>query len=330
MGASKTKTTSDRAAQGHWLVLFHQIPPKPDYLRVKIGRRLARIGAVALKNTVYVLPPNDGTIEDFQWVLREVVAAGGDATLVRAHLMEGLSDAQVEAMFRSARDADYAAVLEDGRALERALITAHGGDEVRALEGELARLERRMEEIATIDFFEAPGRRKAAAFIGSARERLRQQSADCVLAPAERRSYRGRVWVTRAGIHVDRIASAWLVRRFIDTDAVFKFAPAKGYKPGEQELRFDMYEAEFSHEGDMCTFEVLCRRFALADRGLHSIAEVIHDIDLKDSKYGRPETSGITAQITGLTLAHHKDEARLERGCELFDQLFAYFSRRPP
>jgi hypothetical protein len=142
------------------------------------------------------------------------------------------------------------------------------------------------------------------------------------------RWYRGRVWVTRAGIHVDRIASAWLIRRFIDPEARFKFVPAKGYVPQPNELRVDMFQAEFSREGDSCTFEVLCQRMALKEPGLRALADVIHDIDLKDAKFSRPETDGVSAQIAGIALLYRDDDARLARGSELCDQLLAYYARK--
>jgi len=139
---------------------------------------------------------------------------------------------------------------------------------------------------------------------------------------------RGRTWVTRIGVHVDRIASAWLIRRFIDPEAKFKFVAPKGYAALADELRFDMFEAEFSHEGDRCTFEVLCTGFALDAPGLRAIAELVHDIDLKDGKFARPEVAGLAAQIAGLALLHREDETRLARGAELFDELLTYFARK--
>src|SRR6267378_8706615 len=102
-----------------WLLLIHQIPPKPDYFRVKIWRRLQRIGAVAIKNSVYVLPKSDQTLEDFQWIVREIVEGGGDASLCEAGFVEGLSDGQIEALFRAARDADYAAIADEARGIEK-------------------------------------------------------------------------------------------------------------------------------------------------------------------------------------------------------------------
>src|SRR6266849_5585140 len=102
-----------------WLLLIHQIPPKPDYFRVKIWRRLQRVGAVAIKNSVYVLPKNDQTLEDFQWTVREITEGGGDAWICEAGFVEGISSEQVEVLFRAARDADYAAISEEAKELAR-------------------------------------------------------------------------------------------------------------------------------------------------------------------------------------------------------------------
>jgi hypothetical protein len=138
----------------------------------------------------------------------------------------------------------------------------------------------------------------------------------------------GRVWVTRQGLHVDRIASAWLIRRFIDPQGRFKFVPAKGYVPQADEVRFDMFEAEFTHEGDRCTFEVLLARVGLADPALTTIGEIVHDIDLKDGKFGRDETSGIARLIEGVAMLSKDDGQRLERGATVFDDLYESFRRK--
>jgi hypothetical protein len=308
--------------------LFHQIPPNPAYLRVKIGRRLSRIGAVALKNTVYALPRTEAAIEDLQWIRGEIVAGGGDATIVEAQLLEGLDDGDVESLFRAARDHDYEALAADARAVLGSLRKVRLDEaDGRAVEAEVARIENRLEEIAAIDFFSASGREAVGALLETLRARTRPERRTVAQA-AENESPRGRTWVTRAGVHVDRIASAWLIRRFIDSEARFKFVSAKGYVPEPGELRFDMFEAEYSHEGDNCTFETLCRRFRVEAPGLAALAEIVHDIDVKDAKFGRAETAGVAAQIAGLALRHRDDEARLAQGGELFEQLLVYFSRK--
>ena len=312
-----------------WLLLIHQIPPKPDYLRVKIWRRLQRVGAIPIKNSVYVLPFGDRALEDFQWIIREVVAAGGDASMCEARFVDGLSDEHIEAMFHAARDADYADVAAHARRLADALRKAGEADKV-DVAGDAERLRRRLAEVTDIDFLDAPGREAAEAALRSLHDRLHPPTPAVDAEPRVRaEDYRRRTWVTRTGIHVDRMASAWLIRRFIDADARFKFVPAKGYKPHRDELRFDMFEAEFTHEGDACTFEVMLDRFGLRkDPGLAHIAEVVHELDVRDGKFERADAVGVGQMIAGICLAHRDDEARLARAFALLDDLYQYFRRR--
>ncbi|HKW94787.1 MAG TPA: Chromate resistance protein ChrB, partial [Methylomirabilota bacterium] len=110
-----------QSATNRWVLLIHQIPPKPDYFRVKVGRRLQRLGAVAIKNSVYVLPRSDETVEDFQWQRREIVAGGGEASVCEASFVDGLSDPEIEALFRSARDEDYREIVAEVQGLLKAL-----------------------------------------------------------------------------------------------------------------------------------------------------------------------------------------------------------------
>lgn len=233
-------------------MLIHQVPPKPDYLRVKVRRRLQRIGAVPVKSTVYVLESTAEALEDLQWVRSEIVELGGTALICEVTFVAGITDEEVAAMVRA----------EAGETLD---------------EGE-ARAER--------------------------------------VEP-------GRTWVTRTGVHVDRMASAWLIRRFIDPQARFRFVPARGYRPKSGELRFDMYEAEYTHEGERCTFQTLVRRFGVSDAALEAIGQIVRDIDCKAERFARPETAGVASLIRGIVNLHSTDEARVERGADAFDQLYA-------
>ncbi|HSK29564.1 MAG TPA: chromate resistance protein ChrB domain-containing protein [Candidatus Limnocylindria bacterium] len=316
-----------------WLLLFHQIPPKPNYFRVKIWRRLQKLGAVAVKNSIYVLPKSDQGQEDFQWVLREIVEGGGEATLCEARLVEGLTDQQIEELFRAARSADYRQLADDCRRIAKNLSPRRADKETDGVQAnlELERLQRRLAEVVAIDFFGAPGQAAAQGLVTELESRLRGMSDgknDTVSMTPSLEYPRGRTWVTRQGIHVDRMASAWLIRRFIDAEARFKFVPAKGYKLLAGELRFDMFDAEFTHEGDRCTFEILLRRFALTDKALHTVAEIVHDIDLKDQKFARQETVGMDHLIAGIAMGHKDDAARLERAAAVFDDLYEYFKNK--
>ena len=318
-------TTSERP----WLLLIHQIPPKPDYLRVKIGRRLQRLGAVPVKKSVYVLPARPQSLEDFQWVRTEIIDGGGDASICAADFVDGLTDEQIIALFRGARDGDYAALAAAARAVRAALRRRDPHADGRSVrpEDQVARLKKRFAGVAAIDFFRAPGR-------AMAEEALRTVSAAVMPARGQENPLgvvaaappRGRTWVTRQGIFVDRIASAWLIRRFIDRDARFKFVDPAAFRPAAGELRFDMFDGEFTHEGERCTFETLLHRFRMDDPALHAIGEIVHDIDLRDDKFGRAEAAGIERVLSGVAAGYADDDARLERGSLMFDDLYAVYA----
>ncbi|MGO4125258.1 chromate resistance protein ChrB domain-containing protein [Inquilinus sp. YAF38] len=318
-------TDDARPAEQRWLLLIHQLPTKPAYFRVKIWRRLQGIGAVAVKNTVYALPANAETQEDFEWLLKEIVEGGGEAMVCEARLVDGLSDGQVRALFDAARDEDYDALIKDARALSAKLVATTAQDETAELPGQVRRLRKRLMEIAAIDFFGATGRLSAESLIAGLEARITEDKDMTEEQPQAATNLIGRVWVTRQGVHVDRIACAWLIRRFIDPDAVIRFVPGKDYVPKPGELRFDMFDGEITHEGDRCSFEVLLGRAGLIDPALQSIAEIVHDIDLKDGKFGREEAIGIGHLIAGVAMANKDDEQRVAQGAPIFDNLYQYF-----
>ena len=321
---AKVETMDD---QVRWLLLIHQLPAKPAYQRVKTWRRLQSLGAVAIKNAVHALPAGEQAQEDFEWLLREVRDGGGEALICEARLVDGLSDEEVQAMFNAARGADYDALAQEARGLGEAL----DRPDIRT---RLARLKASVGQTVAIDFFGANGRETVDGLIAGLEAQLGEEEAmgrakdDGVPVVAGLGALTNRVWVTRQGVYVDRIASAWLIRRFIDPDARFRFVRAKGHIPQDDELRFDMFEAEFTHEGDRCTFEVLLTRLDLNDKALTAIAEIVHDIDLKDTKFGREETGGIAHLITGLCQSSKDDAQRLARGAAVFDDLYEYFRKR--
>jgi hypothetical protein len=311
-----TKTRTEEPA--NWLLLLHQLPAKPAYARVKLWRRLQALGAVAVKNAVYALPAGPQAQEDFEWVLKEITEAGGEGMIVEARLIDGMSDDAVRALFNTAREADWRALAKEIRALET-------ND---AAPAQVARLRAEAARIAAIDLFGANGREDVEARLAT----LSAPSLSSALSPRPPNPLvpaTAHVWVTRRDVHVDRIASAWLIRRFIDPEATFKFVQTKGYRPQPRELRFDMFEAEFTHEGDRCTYEVLLLRAGLKDAALAAIGEIVHDIDLKDAKFAREEATGIARLIDGLAASGMQDAQRLERGAALFDDLYAYFRGKP-
>ena len=322
-----------QASVDRWLLLIHQLPAKPAYFRVKIWRRLQALGAVAVKNAVYALPANEQTQEDFEWLLREISEGGGEAMLCEARLIEGLSDREVRALFNRARDEDYDAIARDARCLGAELGDEPPPEKRVEVKGQLARLRHRLAQTVGIDFFggdrRVPVEGLLADLEGRVAEPASEEPSEGLSTDADAfQAMRGRTWVTRQGVYVDRIASAWLIRRFLDPEARFKFVAAKGYEPAPGELRFDMFEAEFTHQGDRCTFEVLLEQAGMDDSALRAIAEIVHDIDLKDAKFGRDEAAGIASLIAGIARAHPNDEERLAQGVAVFEHLYASFGHR--
>lgn len=309
-----------------WLLLIHAIPPKPEYLRVKVARRLARVGAVPVKNSVYVLPRSEEALEDFQWVLREVQAGGGECAIGEVAFVGGLTDEGVERLFRDARGGDYAGITAEAARLREAAENDRGAATRRGpLATEIARLRRRCGEVQAIDFFHAEGGADADVAIG-ALERMLENTLSTRADGRGRTvtsSLRGRTWVTRRGIKVDRISSAWLIRRFIDPEARFRFVDADGFVPADGELRFDMFDAEYTHDGPRCTFETLVHRFELDDAALAALGEIVHDIDFKERAFDRAETPGFARLVDGLVASHAADEDRLRHGAVVLDTLYA-------
>ena len=308
-------------ATTRWLLLTHQLPPSPAYFRVRIRRRLAGLGAVPVRNAVYALPATDATREDFEWLVREIVGDGGEATLCEAVFIDGETDERLRAAFDAERSTAYRAIVDEADGMRGASVDP--ADARATLEA----LKRRLREAQARDFFHARGRAEAENAVSILEMELSTAAKEGEMAGEERTIERvsGRTWVTRRGARVDRIASSWLIRRFVDPEARFKFVDPEGYQPAPGELRFDMFEGEFTHEGEQCTFETLVRRFGLSDPALRAISEIVHDIDLKEERFGRAETAGVASMIHGITTTVEQDLERLRRGGELLDGLYAHF-----
>lgn len=333
MGRATRKRSGgkDSANTPRWYLLIHQLPPEPLYLRAKIRQRLAKVGAVALKNAVYVLPLLEDCLEDFEWIGEEAVAGGGEAYVCKADFRDEKTNAALVERFRRERDADYAALIQSIRDWTRKARRRSGANPPEEdLPSRLARSRRRFDEIARIDFFRAKGRAEAERLLGGLERSIPSGRG----AGRQKRSHvpelSNRTWVTRKGIKVDRIASAWLVRRFLDARVRFRFIEPGRETARSGETTFDMVGGDFTHEADRCTFETLCFRAGLKDPALVPIAEIVHEIDLKDGEFGRPETRGIERLLTGIINACARDEERLDRGFALFDELYESFRRKKP
>jgi len=332
------KTKNKQTGQ-EWILLIHQLPPKPTNLRVRIWRKLQKLGAVAIKNSVYVLPATEQTHEDFQWLKQEIESAGGEAAVFRAGSVEGATDEEIVAAFRVARDEEFAVLAAEFDGLTGAIREQSRGKHLSAgrlssHEAEIDKLHTELERVAANDFFNADGRSAAfSAFErcqkvirsaqGPGRKASLSQTKGGTLAVSK---YQGQRWVTRRNLHIDRLASAWLIKQFIDKRPRFYFV-ADG-ETVEGAIPFDMFGAEFTHHGEDCTFETMLKQFGFAEtKGLREIGEIVHDIDLKDEKFHRLEAAGLNAIIDGLSKVLRDDRKLLQQASVVFDGLYALLSQ---
>ncbi|HET7265639.1 MAG TPA: chromate resistance protein ChrB domain-containing protein [bacterium] len=304
-----------------WLVFSYSLPSKArSSPRVAVWRRLRTLGAVSPKSGVYVLPGRPECMEAFQWLAQEVEDAKGEALLMHVDRFEGMSDQALVALFQGARRKDYEALSARVAEFRRSLKGARAGSG--GARDALAKLRREHAEVARIDFFESPGSTAVAAEL----DRLEQHLAPA--APSAGRveraaleTYRTARWVTRPQPHVDRLACVWLIRRFVNPRAVVRYAPAA--EPDE--VPFDVPGAAFGHHGNLCTFETMLRAFDLDDPGLRAVAEIVHEIDLRDGRFSRPEVAGADAILGGW--GGLGDAEREAHGVALFEGLYTSLAR---
>jgi hypothetical protein len=301
-----------------WLLLLFSLPTNRNTERVAVWRRLKKMGAVQIKTSTYLLPDESAQYEQFQWLAQQIRDYGGDSTLVRAQEIEGLTKDKVIAMFNDSRAKDYAAVrksLQSFMARQKKL-----GPELAA--AELERLSRQFREIRAVDFFDSPRGHDIAMLLRRAEGPRKTRQLETL----DRRQYQGKTWLTRPRPEIDRVGSAWLILKFIDRNPKFVFAPSADAVPDA--IPFDMLDAEFSHHANCCTFETLVRRFAISDKSVAKIGEMIHDADLDDARFQRVEAVGIDRVLKGWAKEGLSDEEILRRGFECFDALCVFLQRR--
>ena len=307
-----------------WLMLIVALPTHPSSLRVRAWRKLRALGAVALKNSVWVLPFSPERLERLQWLTQEIQKDRGEATLVRVDRLENLSEADVVRLFHQAREADYRALATRYRTSLRGLGRRARGVAAGRAADELARLGRELDRVRELDFFEAPGYQEVDRLRATADMHLRPPAPEPAAAPLP--DLRGRLWATRPRPHIDRLASAWLIRRFIDPDARFLFAPPAEFPP--EAVPFDVMGAELGHQGEDVTFETLLKRGGLDTPPLRALAEIVHEADLRDGRYDRPETDGVDLAVRGLAAAIKDDQELLAQALALFDGIYSVLEAR--
>jgi hypothetical protein len=306
-----------------WLLLVHQLAPRPTNLRVVVWRRLQHVGAVALRNSLYVLPNTTETREDFEWIKTEITSRGGQVSIFIARAVDGYTDDELEASFRTARTAEYRALIKDVTVLKKRLTGKRLPLSRMAIQRDIARVRERFHTLKATDFFGAAEAGEAQASV----ERLERMLQPERVAPIETkkldaRFFRRRVWVTRPRPGIDRMASAWLIRRFIAPDAKFAF----GSVTNRDQIPFDMPDVEFGHHGSECTYETLVQRFGVSDAAALRIGQLVHDLDLKESRYGVADAPTIGRLVEGLRQAAASDAELLEQGITMIEALYRSFT----
>ena len=297
-----------------WLLLLVRLPATHQAERVAIWRKLKKTGAVQIQTSTYVLPDDPARYETFQWLTQHIRDTGGDATLVRARDIEGLPNEELIALFNAARAKEYAALREQIRSL-----SSHSKRSSR-VGSKVDRVRKQFREIQQTDFFNCPRAQDVEMLLRKLEDAPSRESR---LAEAKPRDYRSKTWLTRPRPEIDRVGSAWLIRKFIDPKAKFIF----GTKMKPSVISFDMVDADFTHRGDDCTFETLIKSFRVQDKAAHRIGEMIHDADLEDAKFERNECIGIDRVFKGWAREGLSDQEILRRGFQCFDALYAFLRR---
>src|SRR6516162_30537 len=272
-----------------WLLLTFTLPTKRASQRVEIWRKLQRYGTVPLGNSGYLLPNNPSNEERFQWLATAIRKYGGDASVVHVESIDNLSKAQLIGRFSEARTREYQELIRELQAFSSKGVEGKTS-------GRLGRLRNRFQEIVEVDFFNSPLQVRVKELLEHAAS-LRGPASAAPNRKVNTKDYKGRLWVTRPKPGVDRSASAWLIRGFIDKNARFTFAPED--RIPKETVPFDMYHGGFGHRGDDCTFETLQKDFKIRDRQVKVISEIVHDADFADGKFGRKEGYGVDEILKG-------------------------------
>src|SRR5262245_12926090 len=312
--------------QNRWILLVLQLPAKPSIARVKTWRRLNQLGSISVKHSVYVLPNSTQAVEDFEWLRSEIQGMKGQASIFTAASIDGVEEREIIEQFQASRAEDYRLLRRDLAQLGPRRRRARGTDRLRAIR----QLRERLTEIRQIDFFSAPGSQEADRELSALERATATPAGRPALAATEldRKDYKRRLWITRPRPGVDRFASAWLIKRFIDPDARFDFATEASAR--DDAVSFDMYSTGFRHERDLCTFEVLQLRFGIDDAAVRRIGEIVHDLDLKEDRYRAPQAPAIGALVEGLRSGFADDHELLAQGIVLFEALYRGLEEEKP
>jgi len=307
-----THTTGEQSRHSPWLLLVFSLPASRASQRVEVWRKLQRYGVLPLQSSGYVLPNAPANQEKLEWLATAIRNYKGQASVVQVQAFDDLPEQKIKNLFVQARSKDYENLLRD---LKKLVALSPS----RRPTGQLARLGRRFHEITVIEFFKNPLRSRVEALLARIEES--DGAAPATNKRNKTRQYLNRVWITRTRPGIDRVSSAWLIRRFIDPKARFVFADDPANHPDA--IPFDMFSPQgFGHRGNDCTFETLCKHFAIRDARVRKIAQMVHDADLDDEKFGRIEAKGLDQVLNGWAGQGVADAELLRRGIDMIEGLY--------
>lgn len=316
-----------------WILFFYRVPSKPVSNRMRLWRRLIKTGAVQLKGTVYILPYTDEHYEFLQWLVSEIAGMKGEGAFARVKAIDTMDDAEIIVLFDRQRTDDYKAIGKALDDLERRLQSIPKGaktDITKRVREQFGAIVKDYEAVKRVDFFSSKEGERLAVSIKRVQTSIKtlsdsQSPKERPVGILSRRAvdYRGKTWITRKNPFIDRMASAWLIKRFIDQGASFAFvAEREMVAPDKGPVSFDIRGGEFTHTDDMCTFEVLIKSFGLRDSALKKIAGIVHDLDVKDEKFKAVEARGLEDILTGIRKTAKNDHEALKAGMQVFEMLY--------
>jgi len=318
----------DGSSKASWIFLIHQIPPAPDSFRVKVWRAIGKSGAIAVKNSVYALPDTASCAESFSNIAAEIRGGNGEAVLVRGTILEGLDIEQAVLAYNSAINGAYRKFSDELKRIERTFSAKKNQTPQKLMEVAhlLGRIESQINSLGKRNHYSAEGDTILRSLLAGIKHGLSSGTTEKVTGVLTAKTFnksdfKKRIWVTRAGLKVDRLASAWLIEREIDKGARFQFVDIDRYRHEPSHLRFDIFGGEFTHAGDLCTFEMLLKKFKISDPKLKTLSQIIHDLDIEDNQYQHPSTEGVRQLLQGIILMEKDDFSRKEKASLLFEQL---------
>lgn len=315
-----------------WLIFAYSLPGSNPKGRVKVWRKLSNIGALQLKSSFYILPMSDDNYEHLEWTAKEIEEMGGGAVFFKSEGIENMKDDEISALFNADRDSDYLKLEERIRKYETSLPeTGLNKDEIKkGLKREIKKLTKEFSSIKEIDFFSSGRAEKTFIHLQSLSKRLESMEkaveSTYITEPLKIKDYKGKTWITRKGPYIDRIASYWLIKRFIDNKARIRFVSASDVKKKEKgSIFFDIKGGDFTHKGDRVTFEVIAESFGIKDKGIEHIGKIVHALDIKNDVYYSEDSKGVEEVIKGIIKIAKDDHQVMENGLLIFDALYANY-----